>query len=254
MCVYICEPACVCMCVCKCVYMCLYVWSICLFVTVHVITCVCMCIHACVGASLGVAPRGRGLPAHEHMPVAGLGHRYPSEVSLVVCTIHSARHDHTAVFWPAEERRKKGVCWRRVMPSTVWGLCFSTNQRHYYHPHFKDAEIEALRDWVPDSGQSLSNECHRRGSKLWLPNLLKSAWSSPATWLLRYPLRGHHAWGARLPPHLACRFSGKPKPEDALSVGFRHTQDWLHLPVASAVHGAHSWAGSSSLLSLFLNS
>ena len=118
MCVYICEPACVCMCVCKCVYMCLYVWSICLFVTVHAITCVCMCIHACVGAPLGVAPRGRGLPAHEHMLVAGLGHRYPSEVSLVVCTIHSAKHDHTAVFWPAEERRKKGVGWR-VMPSIV---------------------------------------------------------------------------------------------------------------------------------------
>ena len=202
-------------------------WSICLFVTVHAVMCVCMCTHARVGASLGVALRGRGLPVHEHMPGAGLGHRCPLEISLVIGMIHPTKHDHTAVLWPSEKRRKKGTGWRRVTPGTVWGLCFSTNQRHYYSPHFKDVETEALRDWVPDPGQSLSNKCHRRGSKLsslawlWPPNLLKSAWSSPATWLLRYTLRGQHAWGVRLPPYLACNFSGKPKPEGALRVGIQ---------------------------------
>lgn len=118
-CVFISVSLCVFVCVSVSVFICVSMWSICLFVTVHAIMCVCMCTHACVGVSLGVAPRGRGLPAHEHMPVAGLGHRYPSEVSLVVCMIHSSKHDHTAVLWPAEERRKKGAGWRRVTPSTV---------------------------------------------------------------------------------------------------------------------------------------
>lgn len=90
-----------------------------MFVTVHAVMCVCMCTHARVGASLGVALRGRGLPAHEHMPGAGLGHRCPLEISLVIGMIHPTKHDHTAVLWPSEKRRKKGTGWRRVMPGTV---------------------------------------------------------------------------------------------------------------------------------------
>ena len=137
-CVSVCLCVCMCICVCVfvcigvpvCVYMCAYVCvytcvfgggtyvCVCDCVSVRLFVCVCMCPYARVVASRGVALRGRGLPAHGYLPVVGLGHWYPLELSFVVAGVQPAKHHHAAILLPAEERRGRARC-RRIMAGTV---------------------------------------------------------------------------------------------------------------------------------------
>ena len=93
---------------------------------------------------------------------------------------------------------------------------------------FTDAEIEAQRDWVPDSGLSPSNECHWRGwnlSNLALTtSLLKRAWSPPVAWVLTDTLRGTMLEGSSTPPCFACHFSERPRPQGGKDSGSGSTR------------------------------
>lgn len=80
---------------------------------------ICMCPCALVGESLGVALRGSSLLATNDLPAVGSKYWYLVRVPFVVGVVHPAKHHQAAILPLADKRRKKGVCWRRIMPGNV---------------------------------------------------------------------------------------------------------------------------------------